>query len=143
MSVPQSHKPELLEIVTADGYSTPPSRFNTKVRQPLGDLIVAGARGARGSARHACSRGFNTITLDYLGVGSSNPETLKGFQVSFIDWATLDQATAVDFIKKEERPLLMVGHSFGGVQSSISIERRAPSTYLVERVCPDVSAWHR
>lgn len=119
MSAPQSHKPELLEIVTADGYPITLSRFNTKEKQPLGDLIVAGATGVPqhfyyNFARYTSSRGFNTITLDYRGVGSSRPETLKGFQASFIDWAALDLAAAVDFIKKEDKPLFMVGHSFGG-----------------------------
>ena len=118
MNVSISHKPESMKIATVDGIRVAASLFNSKT-QPLGHLIVAGATGVPqhfyySFARYASSHGYTTLTLDYRGIGRSKPQTLVGFQASFIDWAELDLAAAVDYMACDDVPLFMVGHSFGG-----------------------------
>jgi predicted alpha/beta hydrolase len=113
-----AHKPEVIEITAADGFRISVSLFNTTT-QPLGHLVVAGATGVPqlfyyNFARYASSHGYTTLTLDYRGIGRSKPQTLVGFQASFIDWAELDLAAAVDYMASDDVPLFMVGHSFGG-----------------------------
>jgi predicted alpha/beta hydrolase len=67
-------------------------------------------------ANYLAENGFAALTFDYRGVGGSKPKSLRGFPASMRDWAALDLAAAIDFAAKEVtgRPLLLVGHSFGG-----------------------------
>lgn len=102
----------------ADGYPIASMRFNASGRLK-GHLIVAGATGVpqgfyRRFAEYASSQGFTTLTFDYRGIGKSSPPNLKGFDASFLDWAHLDLAAAVNEMAKDTVPLFMVGHSFGG-----------------------------
>src|SRR5690606_1008313 len=56
------------------------------------------------------------LTYDYRGVGGSRPTSLRGFKANLTDWALLDMAGAVDWMRQRygEWPLDVVGHSFGG-----------------------------
>lgn len=105
-------------LVAADGYRLGARRYEASGPR-RGNLIVAGATGVpqhfyRRFAEYASARGFDTLTLDYRGVGLSRPESLRGFEMNFVDWATLDLAAAVDAMSEQAVPLFMVGHSFGG-----------------------------
>lgn len=85
----------------------------------LGRIIVAGATGVpqgfyRRFARFAAEQGFETMTFDYRGIGESKPETLKGFEMDLLDWGRLDLAAAVEYMSKDDVPLFIVGHSYGG-----------------------------
>ncbi len=111
-------KSEDIKLIAADGYPIAATRFSAQGGLS-GHLIVAGATGVaqhfyRRFAEYASSRGFTTLTLDYRGVGKSKPPSLKGFKTSFLDWACLDLAAAVDEMAGDTVPLFMVGHSFGG-----------------------------
>ncbi len=110
--------PEEVSLITADGYNIRANLFrckdNTKAR-----LIVAGATGVpqfyyKAFAQFAASHGFETLTLDYRGIGLSKPSTLKGFKMAYLDWARQDLASAVAYFHTDALPLYMVGHSFGG-----------------------------
>lgn len=84
-----------------------------------GNLVMAGATGVqqrfyRRFALYAATQGFNVLTLDYRGVGESAPKTLKGFEMSYLDWGLRDLAAAVDFIDDGTTPIYWMGHSFGG-----------------------------
>jgi predicted alpha/beta hydrolase len=57
---------------------------------------------------------FETLTLDYRGIGESAPPSLRGFEMEYSDWARLDLAAAVDLMSRDGHPLFVVGHSFGG-----------------------------
>ena len=114
----QSMPPENLIITARDGYRLSAYRYAAP-RQARGNLIMAGATGVpqrfyRRFAEHAAHRGFNVLTLDYRGVGESAPATLKGFRMSYLDWAYQDLAAVVDLLGQEDLPLYWVGHSFGG-----------------------------
>lgn len=67
-------------------------------------------------ASYLAEAGFAALTFDYRGVGGSKPKSLRGFSARMRDWAALDLTAAVDFAAKQAagRPLLLVGHSFGG-----------------------------
>jgi predicted alpha/beta hydrolase len=109
---------EKLVLTTSDGYRIAAIRYRADV--PLkGHLIVAGATGVRQEfykyfAEYASRHGFTTMTLDYRGIGQSSPLKLKGFEMNFLDWATLDLAAGVKEMANDSVPLFMVGHSFGG-----------------------------
>ncbi|MNP61548.1 alpha/beta hydrolase fold protein [compost metagenome] len=58
--------------------------------------------------------GYQVFTFDYRGVGKSSPKSLKGFDMSYLDWGQYDLAGAIEYLSQEPLPLLMVGHSYGG-----------------------------
>ncbi|WP_315263248.1 alpha/beta fold hydrolase [Pseudomonas fragi] len=107
-----------LPLLTSDGYRIAATRYSAQ--GPLkGNLIMAGATGVqqrfyRRFAQHASAQGFNVLTVDYRGVGESGPKTLKGFEMSYLDWGFRDLAAAVEFMDDGKTPLFWIGHSFGG-----------------------------
>ncbi|MEX6501868.1 alpha/beta hydrolase family protein [Pseudomonas zhanjiangensis] len=108
---------ESLSLRALDGYPLTATRYHAP--QPLAQLLIAGATGVpqgfyRRFAEHAARRGFDTLTLDFRGIGLSKPRTLRGVEIDFLDWAQSDLPAAVDLHQHAERPLYLVGHSFGG-----------------------------
>ena len=110
--------PKPISLIAGDGYLLKARLYKCdgKVRARL---IVAGATGVaqtfyQAFAHFAASQGYETLTLDYRGIGLSKPLTLKGFRMSYLDWAHQDLASAVEYMHTDEVPLFMVGHSFGG-----------------------------
>jgi predicted alpha/beta hydrolase len=108
-------------LIAADGYSLTSIRYDVPADYgpPRGRIIVAGATGVpqrfyRRFAQYAAEQGFETLTLDYRGIGLSKPAQLRGFEMDYRDWARLDLAAAVDACCGDDLPLFMVGHSFGG-----------------------------
>lgn len=107
-----------LSLVTNDGFRLAATRYSAQ--GPLkGNLIMAGATGVqqrfyRRFAEHASQRGFNVLTVDYRGIGESRPKSLKGFEMSYLDWGFRDLAAAVDFMDDGCTPVYWIGHSFGG-----------------------------
>ncbi|WP_053144631.1 alpha/beta fold hydrolase [Pseudomonas sp. P97.38] len=107
-----------VNLTTSDGFRLAATRYCAQ-GTPKGNLIMAGATGVqqrfyRRFAQHASARGFNVLTIDYRGVGESRPKTLKGFEMSYLDWGYQDLAAAVEFMDDGHTPLFWVGHSFGG-----------------------------
>ncbi|RQG02594.1 alpha/beta hydrolase [Pseudomonas aeruginosa] len=108
---------EQITLHASDGYRLAATRYSA-TGSLKGNLIMAGATGVqqrfyRRFAEHASAQGFNVLTIDYRGVGQSKPQTLKGFEMSYLDWGFQDLAAAVEFMA-DELPLYWVGHSFGG-----------------------------
>ena len=79
----------------------------------------------RGFAGYLARRGCAVLTYDYRGTGDSRqkamvgynqPKSLVGFNASMSDWAALDVAAAVAWMRERYKtlPLNYVGHSFGG-----------------------------
>lgn len=115
---PRSARGERVALIAADGYAltalryTPPGRLRA-------NLIVAGATAVpqvfyRRFAEFAASRGYETLTLDYRGIGLSAPPTLRGFRMDYGDWGRLDLAAAVESVRGSGNPLYVIGHSYGG-----------------------------
>jgi predicted alpha/beta hydrolase len=114
----QHIKTERFDLTARDGYRLCAYRYSA-AGDARGNLTMAGATGVqqrfyRRFAEHAAQQGFNVVTLDYRGVGESRPASLKGFTMSYLDWAYQDLAAAVDLLARESLPLYWVGHSFGG-----------------------------
>ncbi|MBN8944329.1 MAG: alpha/beta fold hydrolase [Rhizobiales bacterium] len=67
-------------------------------------------------AHHLAGLGRRVVTFDYRGIGGSRPATLRGFRASMLDWADLDARAVADHAAATwpDRPLGLVGHSFGG-----------------------------
>ena len=107
-----------LTLVADDGYRLAAIRYSAQ-GSLKGNLIMAGATGVqqrfyRRFAEHASKQGFNVLTMDYRGIGASKPKSLKGFEMSYLDWGWLDLAAAVEHMDDGITPLYWVGHSFGG-----------------------------
>ena len=117
-ALPIELRREKLTILARDGYVLGANRFFAE-GQAKGNVLIAGGTGVpqrfyRRFAEHAARRGFNAVTIDYRGTGESKPATLKGFDMSYLDWSEKDLAAAVDLLSQEDLPLYWVGHSFGG-----------------------------
>lgn len=107
-----------MDLTAADGYPLGGTSYPAH-GTPVGRIVVAGATAVpqgfyRRFAQFASERGFETLTFDYRGIGRSRPASLKGFRMDLLDWARLDLAAAVEAMARDELPLYVVGHSYGG-----------------------------
>ena len=70
----------------------------------------------RNFATYLAGRGFVVLTYDYRGIGGSRPKSLRGFKATMTDWALLDVASAITWMRGRYKGLALgvVGHSFGG-----------------------------
>ena len=66
-------------------------------------------------AEWLASQGYLVTTFDYRGIGSSAPQSLRGFTMDIFDWAR-DCAAVIDFVTERfsGAPLFWLGHSLGG-----------------------------
>lgn len=112
-----------------DGYALAGTLFlprGTKRHAVLINSATAVPRKVyRGFASYLAHRGCAVLTYDYRGIGDSRqqamvgynqPKSLVGFRASMSDWAALDVAAAVSWMRERYNtlPLAYVGHSFGG-----------------------------
>lgn len=109
------------EFAAVDGYRLAATVFEPSAPLRATVLIASATAVPRGYyakfARYLASQGFQAVTFDYRGIGDSRPkEGLRGFKARMRDWAALDLVAAVDFAAglAPGKPLLYVGHSFGG-----------------------------
>ena len=118
-----------ITIPAKDGYPLGATLFlprGVKQRAVLISSATATPRKIyRGFAGYLARRGFAVLTYDYRGIGGSRqksiegynrPKSLAGFKATMSDWAALDAAAAVIWMRERYRalPLSFVGHSFGG-----------------------------
>ncbi len=119
MTAQDSTMSERLTLVASDGYELCAMRY-TPSGAATGRIVLGGATGVpqgfyRRFAEFAVGRGYEVTTLDYRGIASSAPSTLKGFRMDYRDWARLDLAAAVDAASDGGRErVLLVCHSYGG-----------------------------
>lgn len=105
------------ELTADDGMRLAATRFRPSA-PAVGSLVVAGATAVprgfyRRFAAYAADRGFDVVTLDYRGTGESRPASLRGFEMTFDDWAVHDIPAAIEAVASN-RPTYLVGHSYGG-----------------------------
>lgn len=107
-----------VQFSALDGYQLYGTRYFTTTPAKA-NIVVAGATGVphefyRRFAEYMTQYGYQVFTFDYRGVGKSSPKSLKGFDMSYLDWGQYDLAGAIEYLSQEPLPLLMVGHSYGG-----------------------------
>ncbi len=109
------------EFAAADGYRLAATVFEPAPPHRGAVLIASATAVPRGYyakfARFLAEQGFKAITFDYRGIGGSKPKGgLRGFPAKMRDWASLDLVAAVDYAESVAggKPLVYVGHSFGG-----------------------------
>lgn len=107
-----------MTLVAADGYRLGATLFHATA-SVRGSILMAGATGVQQRfykrfAEHASAAGYNVLTLDYRGLGDSKPRSLKGFEMSYLDWGMHDLTEAVEYLDDGVTPIFWVGHSFGG-----------------------------
>lgn len=106
-------------LVARDGHRLVMTTYEPVARAAPIRFLVAGATGVpqlfyRRFAEHVARAGHEVTTLDFRGIGRSRDRTsLRGFSASFVDWAELDLAAALDH-SLARGPTVVVGHSFGG-----------------------------
>jgi len=113
-------EPKQVSIPARDGYPLAgtlyPAHRDTRSVVILSSATAVPRRFYRHFAAALAAAGYTVLTYDYRGIGDSKPKVLKGFDARARDWALLDMAGVLDWVKRELTPrrLFMVGHSFGG-----------------------------
>lgn len=110
-----------IEIACADGVRLGGHLWQHGGRPAGGVVLINPATGVLARyyhyyARFLAEQGFDVITYDYRGIGSSRPDGLRGCGYRWSDWGTLDCDAALQLARAHagSRPVLLVGHSFGG-----------------------------
>lgn len=110
----------IVRVTAADGCTLGAQVFEP-ARRAAGTVVIHGGTAIPQSfyARFAAflaEGGLRAVTYDYRGVGESRPETLRGFRASMTEWARLDAAAVLSWVRERwpGAPLGHVGHSFGG-----------------------------
>lgn len=90
-----------------------------KAQQTKGVIVIASATGVPQRfyskfAKQAVANQFDVVTFDYRGIGESAPPSLRGFEMDYLDWARQDLNAVIGQLSKEELPIYLVGHSYGG-----------------------------
>jgi predicted alpha/beta hydrolase len=122
--------PSPLELRAADGFTLGARLFEPE-GAPRANLVVHAATAAPQTyyepfAMHMAALGIRVVTYDYRGVGASRPESLRGFDATMTDWATLDARAALAYVRERygDVPTFFVGHSFGGQMIGLLDELR-------------------
>lgn len=64
-------------------------------------------------ANYLAESGFAVLTWDWRGVAGNRPDSLRGFEATMLDWATLDQPAMIDYLARLGYRVSGIGHSFG------------------------------
>ena len=110
--------PQPFTLTAADGFPLGATLYAPRWSAKAA-LVVAGdptvSQGFyRRFAEFAANRGFEVLTFDYRGIGSSSPPTLRDFRMDLLDWGRLDFAAAVSCFAHRDLPVYVIGHSFAG-----------------------------
>ena len=130
--------PEVLSIRAADGYELGAYLWRQRAQgsDERSVVIVNAATSVRCDyyarfANFLFARGFDVITYDYRGIGSSRPRSLRNFEASWVDWGRLDFEAVLQYASKifTAHPIDVVAHSIGGF-----ILGFAPSARHIRRI---------
>lgn len=93
------------------------SYFHVAASDKKGAILLGCAMGItqkyyKGLAEHFCEHGYEVLTFDFRGTGSSGPKHLRGFEANLFDWAE-DIGCALEFLRarNEGISLIFIGHS--------------------------------
>ena len=125
-----SHEPQKFLVPAADGYPLDASAWIGQsetffAKRPV--VIINPATSVHSRyychfANYLYANGFDVVTYDYRDIGNSRPNTMRGFDASWIDWGTQDFEGILRFVATRFRgqPIHVVAHSVGGLGSSPS-----------------------
>ena len=132
--------PTPVALLADDGYPLAATHYPAAGQQYI---VMASATGVprgfyRRFAEFAQTRGINVVTTDYRGIGDSKHTTLKGFDMQYADWSTLDLAAAVHYAAQRGK-VWLVGHSLGGHAIG-----QLPNANVLQAafVCGTGAGWH-
>lgn len=109
-------------VLGRDGYPLSVREFLPEEGVGRASVVVLGGtavpqRAYARFAAHLAEAGLRAITFDYRGIGDSRPAgSLRGFDATMRDWALEDAGGVLRWTIETSlgRPLIVVGHSFGG-----------------------------
>ena len=111
---------EAIQLVTADRTALGGTLFRPR-GEAEATVIIHGATATpqsfyRRFAEHLAASGVAVLTYDYRGVGRSRPDALRGYRATMTEWGKVDAAAAHAYVRDrfEDKPVVLVGHSFGG-----------------------------
>lgn len=115
---PQAFVVDQIQFKALDGYILTGVQYSP-ISKIKAKIILSSATGVpqpfyRRFSEYMATFGYQILTFDYRGIALSAPKSLKGFQMSYLDWGALDLAGAIDFFYEESQALFIVGHSYGG-----------------------------
>lgn len=110
-----------LELHAADGYPIGAVFYPAlRTRTPRRVAVLHCGAGIpalryRRFASFLAEWGIPVLTYDYRGIGLSRPPELRGFQATIDDWAELDSAAAIAWLRERfpHDELLGISHSIG------------------------------
>jgi len=124
-----------LTLNTADGHALAATHF-VPTGAARGMVLLVPAMGADQRyyaplARWLAARGWQALTFDYRGMGTSRQGGLRGYAADISAWATQDCATLLAEAHRlaNGAPVLWMGHSLGG-----QIAGLVPNLHLAQRV---------
>lgn len=117
---------ETISIPACDGYALAATCYRPD-ENPTGTVVTINAATAvpqryyKPFATFLAEQGYTAVTYDYRGIGGSRPSSLRGFQAQSRDWALLDMAGVLAWVRNVYQPqrLFHVGHSFGGQMAGL------------------------
>jgi predicted alpha/beta hydrolase len=103
----------------------------------LGTVVVACATAVKANYYHRyaaflAEHGFTAVTFDYRGIGESRGGSLRGQQVRWHEWGSLDIDAVVGWAlaHSDGLPVNLVGHSYGGYGVGLAANAAALSRIL-------------
>jgi predicted alpha/beta hydrolase len=91
--------------------------FTSEIAEPRGMILVGCAMGItqkyyRNLAEFLAENGYEVLTFDFRGTGSSAPAKLKNYNVDLMDWAN-DLGSALEYLRTRNQGLKLtfIGHS--------------------------------
>lgn len=136
--IAQIRAPEVLSVRAADGYTLGGFLWRQPAQGRTGRsvVIINAATSVRCNyyarfAKFLFDRGFDVITYDYRGIGSSRPRSLRNFEASWVDWGRLDFEAILQYALRTfvGQPIDVVAHSIGGFVIGF-----APSAHHIRRI---------
>lgn len=139
-------EPRSVEIACCDGVALRGHIWPHARGEKAGTVIVNPATGvlARYYHRYAtflAGHGFDVITYDYRGIGASRPASLRRCGYRWRDWGERDFEAVLHLAIRLDpvAPLMVVGHSIGGVLSGLA--ESAPAVTRMLTVGAQYAYW--